>query len=105
MKVKTKYNAEHDIYGIYYGNIGIIFYGIYKGNYHGLSTLDPSKVEIMSSEISENFMFFKNDNLVGVFHSALIEEELLDDLIDADAMVYEKFLNILKEQKEIEPYF
>ena len=50
-------------------------------------------------------MYFDKNNSTGILHSALIEENLLEDLLELDKIAYERFLEILKSQGEIEDNF
>lgn len=59
------------------------------------------KVEIIDSSIPDGFIYYHS----GIYHRALIEENLLDDLREYDEVAYNRFLEILKEEGHIEQDF
>lgn len=113
MKViyKTAYaRINVTIYGIYFvssPNQNIhskaMFYGLLEGN-TGLTPFDSEKCEILDAMIGKNWIFYESNTtkLRGVFHRELIEQNLLDGLIEHDAVAMQKFLNILKLENENE---
>jgi hypothetical protein len=95
MKIKLKNPDEIvEIFAVYWGwRDKTYFYGMPEG-YGGLLAYDASAVEVIDSELSGSFTYYSN-NMKGIYHSALIEEKLLDDLLELDARAYKRFLEIL----------
>jgi len=56
----------------------------------------------VDSDLSGDFTYFAN-NGCGIYYSALIKEELLDDLLEGDGVAYKRFLEILKAEGRIVP--
>lgn len=100
MKIKEKDGELVDIYSIYWINNKTIFLGLPK-NYGGLRAYNAVDVSIIEPNLSGNFTFFED----GIYHSALIKEQLLDDLLELDETAYHRFLDILKAEGHIDPDF
>ncbi|WP_392565253.1 hypothetical protein RHO15_06485 [Utexia brackfieldae] len=111
MKIKTEYGHLIDIFGIYWvlsidnSYAETILLGLPKGN-GGLTTFRITgelvdKVEIIDPIIPANFMYINS----GLYHRALIEENLLDNIIEYDEDAYNRFLEIIKSEGLVEPDF
>lgn len=59
------------------------------------------KVEIIDSSIPDGFIYYHS----GIYHRALIEENLLDDLREYDETAYKRFLEILKAEGRVDQDF
>ena len=103
MKIKEYDGEVIDIYAIYFINQDVNFLGMPR-NYGGLSAYSAKEVNVIDPSISFNSVYFRN-NSHGIYHWALIEERLLDDLLELDETAYKRFLKILKEEGHIEPDF
>lgn len=103
MKIKECDGDVVDVYAIYIINDEVNFLGMPK-NYGGLSAYSAKEVTVIESEIKGDCVYFKN-NGHGVYHWALIKEGLLDDLLELDATAYQRFLDILKSEGQIEDDF
>lgn len=91
-----------DIFGIYWGeNEETIFFGLtQKHNYQYAYSAD--EVDIIDSNINFRAIYISNGSLTGIFHWALVEKNLLDEIIDGDTELREKFLEIVRSEKVID---
>lgn len=102
MIIKDQY--EHiEVFAMYCIAQETYFLGHSKG-YAGLLAYKAKDVEIIDPDLSGNFTYFGN-NGYGIYYSALIKEELLDDLLEGDETAYKRFLEILKAEGRIDPDF
>lgn len=105
MKViqRHKYGDEIiDIFGIYWDEEGkTFFFGLtQKHNYQYAYLAD--EVDIIDPNINFRALYFFNGNFSGIFHWALIEKNLLDEIIDGDIELREKFLEIVRSENIID---
>lgn len=103
MKIKDRRDPSGrivDIYSVYWMNNKTIFLGL-PGNYGGLQAYDQANIIIIDPEFVGNYIFYDD----GIYHWALIKEKLLDDLLELDETAYNRFLEILKAEGQIEPEF
>ncbi|MGK3144630.1 hypothetical protein [Pantoea sp. C2G6] len=103
MRIKERDGEVVDIYAIYFIGGEVNFLGMPK-NYGGLSAYSAREVTVVEPEIEGGCVYFKN-NGHGIYHWALIKENLLDDLLELDETAYKRFLEILKAEGQIEPDF
>lgn len=89
-----------DIYSVYWINNKTIFLGFPK-NYGGLQAYDQTNITIIEPEFVGNYIFYDN----GIYHWALIKEKLLDNLLELDETAYNRFLDILKSEGQIDSDF
>ena len=104
MKIKTLRHGDIvDIFAIY--NVGDreVFLGLPK-NQGGLVTFNSDECEVIDASLNGRYVYFENDG-GGVFHWALIEERLLDDVLEHDDDAYKKFVEILKSEGQLEEDF
>lgn len=99
MKIKDESSDYVNVFGIYQVNGDTYFYGMPRG-YKGLLSYRSKNVEVVNNEIIGRWVYFKN-NCIGLYHWALIEGELLDDLLELDDIAYQKFLKILKLEGQV----
>jgi len=92
-----------DVYAIYWVGKETLFLGMPK-NQGGLIAYKAQNVEIIDPDLSGNFIYF-NNNCHGIYHSSLIKEKLLDDLLENDDVAYKRFLEILKAEGRIDQNF
>lgn len=105
MRIKESDGESIDVFAIYWINNKPLCLGLPKG-YGGLSVYDLSEVDLIESVLNGNFVYFQNDGAgSGVYHWALIEEALLDDLLELDKIAYKRFLDILKSEGQLEDDF
>ncbi|WP_339012865.1 hypothetical protein [Aeromonas popoffii] len=90
MKIK-KSETEIMVFAIYWLHGKTYFYGLSKG-YEGLLAYDASEVEVLEPELGSDYMYMDD----GVFYKPLIEENILDELVEADPSAYQRFLEILR---------
>lgn len=104
MKIKP-YNSSNiiEIYAIYWAGKDALFLGMPKGH-HGLIAYNSQRVDVIDPDLSGNFTYF-NNACAGIYHWALIKEKLLDDLLENDEAAYNRFLEILKAEGQIDPDF
>lgn len=101
MKIKESNGESIDVFAIYWINNKSLCLGLPKG-YGGLSVYDLSEVDLIESSLNGKFVYFQNDGAgSGVYHWALIEESLLDDLLELDEIAYKNFLDILKSEGQL----
>lgn len=94
MKIRTKSGKLVEIFAVYWGwQEKTYFYGLPDG-YGGLLAYDSSEVEVVDAVFDGRYIF-QDGNLKGIYHEALIEEGLLDDLLELDPGAYSKFLKLI----------
>jgi hypothetical protein len=103
MKIKELDGEIVNIYAIYFINGEVNFLGMPK-NYGGLSAYSAREVTIVEPEIEGASVYFKN-NGHGIYHWALVKENLLDDLLELDETAYNRFLEILKAEGRVDQDF
>ena len=109
MKIKKEYGNIEYVFGIYwntYGGTNLL--SLSKGN-GGLTTCsligkNKDKVEIIEPTINWRAIYFHNTGY-GIYHWALIEENLLDDIREYDEDAYNRFLEIIKSEGLVDPDF
>ena len=111
MKIRDEWGNIVDIFGMYWvlsidkTCTETMLLGMPRGN-GGLGTYRITgklvdKVEIIDASIPDGFIYYHS----GIYHKALIEEKLLDDLREYDETAYNRFLEILKAEGRIDPDF
>ncbi|MEY0017476.1 hypothetical protein AB7303_20455 [Providencia rettgeri] len=101
MKINESNGESIDVFAIYWINNKSLCLGLPKG-YGGLSVYDLSEVDLIEPSLNGKFVYFQNDGAgSGVYHWALIEESLLDDLLELDEIAYKRFLDILKSEGQL----
>jgi len=100
MRIQESDGELVDIYAIYWINNKTLFLGCPR-NYGGLRAYNLAEVTVVDPDLSGNFIFFED----GIYHSSLIKERLLDDLLELDETAYQRFLEILKAEGRIEADF
>jgi hypothetical protein len=104
MKIQEKDGDIIDIYSIYWVNNKTLFLG-FPRNYGGLRSYDLSQVTVIDSTLSGSFIFHQYNKINSICHWALIKEKLLDDILELDEIAYKRFLEILKEEGQIDKDF
>ena len=69
--------------------------------YSGVSVYSESEVEIIDPNINFRTIYLSG-YLPGIFHWALIEKDLLDEVIDGNLELRKKFLDILRSENVID---
>ena len=69
--------------------------------YSGLYVYSESEVEIIDPNINFRTIYLSG-HLPGIFHWALIEKDLLDEVIDGNLELRKKFLDILCSENVID---
>ncbi|MCA6222771.1 hypothetical protein [Photorhabdus antumapuensis] len=103
MKIKNQ-GLLIDVYAIYWVNGDTLFLGMPR-NYGGLLAYDAKQIEVIEHNLSGDFIYFQNNGIDGIYHSALIKEKLLDDILELDETAYQRFLEILKAEGSIDQDF
>lgn len=103
MKIKEIDGETINVFGVYWHKDETLFLG-FPQNYNGLLAYGADEVEIIDPVIDFRTVYFKN-RMHGIFHWALIEENLLDDVIDHDPKAFNRFIEILKSEGVLEPDF
>lgn len=105
MRIKDPNGEIVDVYAIYWINNKSLCLGLPKG-YGGLSVYDLSEVDLIEPTLNGKLVYFQNEGSgSGVYHSALIEESLLDDLLELDETAYKRFVDILKSEGQLDDSF
>lgn len=100
---KSRYSERIiDVFGIYWTKEGkTLFFGVPNDDSY-VFAYSADKVEIIDSSINFKTVYLSSDSLPGVFHWALIEKKLLDEIIDGDLELREEFLNIVRSENVID---
>lgn len=105
MRIKESDGELIDVFAIYWINNKPLCLGLPKG-YGGLSVYDLSEVNVVEPTLNGELVYFQNDGSgSGVYHWALINESLLDDLLELDETAYKRFLDILKSEGQLDDCF
>lgn len=105
MRIKELDGESIDVFAIYWINNKFLCLGMPKG-YGGLSVYDLSEVSIVEPTLNGKLVYFQNSVTgSGVYHWALIQEALLDDLLELDETAYNRFLDILKSEGQVDDSF
>ncbi len=104
MKIKKTYKSIltykeyiYDVFAIYWDREKTYFLYLDPEDDYALHVYSSEDVEIIDYNIGFNTIFFKE----GIYHWALIERKLLDDVIDGNESKKEEFLTILQEENLI----
>ena len=99
MKVMEKDGSIINVFGIYWHNHNNeTYFSGFDKNHEALNAFRCSEVEVIDPKMDFKTVFFTN-HMSGIFHWALIELELLDGVIEYDAVAVEKFKQILKSEQ------
>lgn len=102
--IKRDKNEEEiaEIFGIYWDEERnqTLFFGM-ADKYSGVYVYSESEVEIIDPNINFRTIYLSG-HLPGIFHWALIEKDLLDEVIDGNLELRKKFLDILRSEKVID---
>lgn len=105
MKIKD-YGEIVDIFAIYWVEDRVFFYGLRPASDGGrLLAYDPVKVSIEDASIPFRTVVYKFHDGYGVFHWALIEKNLLDDLLESGSSAYNTFVSIIKSENLVSKEF
>ncbi|MCD1125488.1 hypothetical protein LPW36_05580 [Jinshanibacter sp. LJY008] len=103
MKIREEDQDIADIYAIYWFGKEQFFLGLPR-NYGGLRAYKAEEVKVIDTNINFMTVYFHN-NAYGIYHWALIKENLLADLLELDETAYKRFLEILKAEGQIDSDF
>ncbi|WP_202308631.1 hypothetical protein [Dryocola clanedunensis] len=103
MKIKEKDGTILDVFAIYWLGNETLFLGLPK-NYGGLLAYNAKKVQVIDPALHGAFNYFST-HINGIYHWALIKEKLLDDILERDDVAYNRFLEILKAEGQIDQDF
>ena len=102
--IKRDKNEEEiaEIFGIYWDEERnqTLFLGM-TDKYSGVYVYSESEVEIIDPNINFRTIYLSG-HLPGIFHWALIEKDLLDEVIDGNLELRKKFLDILRSENVID---
>ena len=80
-----------NVFAIYwYSNGKTSCYGLPR-NHGALRAYDFSELEIIDPKLSGRYTFHSNSSFKGLFHHALVEESLFNDLLEYDKDAYKRF--------------
>lgn len=97
MKLKDKSGAILDAFATYRVNDETFFYVLVPSwIYGGLLQYKFYEVSVVDPSMNFRTVFFQKDHMAGVFHWALIEKNLLNDLLAEDVSAYNSFVSLLK---------
>ena len=101
MKIQERDGTIIDIFAIYWGDDGkTLFLGL-DGKDETLHAYKLEEVSIIEEKINFKSIYFAN-SLKGIYHWALIEKELLDDLLEYTPEAYQQFLEIVRSEGVID---
>lgn len=101
MRVKEIYdNKTVDIFGIFLENNEENFLGLSKKD-KNLTVYKSWEIEILNAELTAKWCYLANAKSVGIYHWALIEEQLLDCVLKEDKKAFCKFIKILECEGQI----
>lgn len=75
------------------------------GDSYCFHSLYIDEVEIIDPSFNYRTVFFNNGHTKMIAHWALIEKELLDPITDCDQEAFRTFVDILKEEGELDSDF
>lgn len=111
MKVKKTYKSIlrrdeyiYDVFGIYWGidfNQLETYFWCLDPRDDALMVYSVNDIEIVDYSINYNTRFVLGDDMPGIYHWALIEKNLLDDIIDGIPEAKQIFLSILRSENLI----
>ncbi len=104
MKIKESDGTVVNIFGIYWVGEETLLFGMPR-NLGGICVYDLAEVVIEDPNLSGHFTFFQNNGISGIYHAALIDEGLLDDLSELDETAYKRFLEIIKAEGLVDQDF
>ena len=105
IKVKWKYHEDEiiDIFGIYWDERGdTLFWGLSDKYDSGIDVYSADEVEVIDPNINFRTVYLYNGRLPGVFHWALIEKNLLDEITDNNLELRKEFLDVLRSENVID---
>lgn len=105
MKIKDSYGEIINVFGIYWFSDGDTLFSGLPRNYGGLSAYSSDEVVVVDNSINFRTLYLKTENAKGLYHWALIQERLLDDIIELDTTAFNRFLNIIKSEGLVAPDF
>lgn len=100
MKIKELDGTIVDVFAVYWFDDETYFYGLPIG-YGNFIAYRNSRVTVVDPSLYGNFVYYNQ----GVFHRALIQEKLLDDILERDENAYNRFLKIIKSEGLVAPDF
>ena len=102
MKIQDEYGDVVDVFGIYWNssNGRTYFFGL-TPTHTGSFAYDLDEVTVIDPSVKFRTHFLSG-SLNGVYHQALIENNLLDELIDCNLEVREQFLEIVRSEGVID---
>ena len=90
-----------EIFAVYWNKRGdTLFLGM-TDKYSGLHVYSADEAEIIDPNINFRMVYFSG-SLRGVYHWALIEKNLLDEVIDGNPELEKEFLDILRSENVID---
>lgn len=105
MKIRAANGEVVDVFAVYWFDSSTYFYGM-PSSYGGLIAYKEVEVTIIDSKMVFSTIFYKGEGRgKGLFHWALIEEKLLDDLLESDETAYHRFLEIIKSEGLVDSDF
>ncbi|MDI2112213.1 hypothetical protein [Commensalibacter nepenthis] len=103
MKIMDEEGFISNVFGIYLSENNTLFWELSRG-YRGLTAIDPKKDKVGIIDYNINFRaVYHRADIHGIFHWALIEENLLYDIIESEPGAFDRFLEIVKSEGLIDP--
>lgn len=96
MEITDKVSGQDlAVYGIYWSS-GQTFFCCFPKQSKGMNSYRESEVDVANFDVGPDFVFSVMSNGIrGVFHKALLPENLLDSLLEFDPEAYNKFVVLL----------
>lgn len=104
MKILDKQGEIVDIFGVYWNvqSQETYFFGL-TSEHTGSFAYCANEVEVIEPNINFKFIYADfNNGFKGLYHWALVQDKLLDELIDGDLLVRQRFLEIVRAENIID---
>lgn len=102
MKIQAKASqAVLDVFALYWDSEGKTFFLTIEVDENVPYVYSADEVTLLDTSFPFRTIYLPN-HLRGIFHWALIERELLDELIDGNPAVRQEFLDIVRKEKAID---
>ncbi len=104
IKVRRKDRGDEivDIFGIYWDKrANTLFLGIPNDNI-GVFGYSADEVEIIDPNINFRTVYFTDNRLPAILHWALVEKNLLDEVVNGNIELKEEFLEIVRSENVID---
>lgn len=103
MKIKEANGYILDVFAVYWIEARTYFFGLQRNQ--GLIAFSSCEVTIEDASMPFRTVFFQGVSGYGVYHWALVERKLLDDIVEANRSAYNSFVSIIKAENLVSKDF